>query len=76
MKEMTNLNSRGLDKVAHSISKLDLVPIVNHLSIEVDVGGPHGQVQAPTQGEHQDPGVPGPGWFPRSTPLPLETIGS
>ncbi len=49
---VTDLNGRGLEEVAHGIAHLDLVPVVNNLSVVVEVTGPQGHVQGTTQAEH------------------------
>ena len=50
---MTNLDSFWFDKVANSISEFDLVSVVDNLSIEIQVGGPEGHVEAATQNQDQ-----------------------
>ena len=34
----TNLDSLGLDEVAHGVPELDPVPVMDDLRVEVDVG--------------------------------------
>ena len=70
------LNSRRLKKVPDSIPQLDILSVVDHGGVEVEVAGPEGQVEHAAEAQHPDTDVQR-GWCPNLTaPLSLEAIST